>query len=855
MRWSRLVLVLLMGFDVWYRGHTFGPTVRGAVGIDLWLASADASEPLDCDEAAYAYIGHRIAQGDVMYRDLTENKPPLGYWLYTLTVMLGGYEELAIRVMPIPFVLATIALVWWIARRVGGPGSASVAAGVFIFLSTDPYLFGNGANLEHFINFFAVASLALLIRGWDRGSRWSLFGSGMCLGAATLVKQVAIAPVIVFVVGIAWRAWTVEAGSRGKSRRCLIDVVSLGMGLFLVLAAAASILIAQGAGRSAAVDIFQYGKALATDTLPEPNAPLAVLRPITGNADPTGRLPWPFGTTDYLVWWGTGSWPLWLVSIPALAYLLLHPRQAPERRVVAAWTLAAWAQVALPGLYWPHYYLLPTAGTAIAVAVCLTDAVALLIRAIGPAQTTPLDSEHSLHAVAMRPRSKAASILGAAVSTLALVSAVGATIVLQLRDYLLVSPEQLTVRYKGGRQWVVLRQMGREIGRRAAIWDNPRLYVWGWQSPLHFYAKLDSPTRHFFVDNLLRDQADRGHPLIAPRTEEIMAALQQEPPTLIFTGYSPFHALRTFLNERYFASRLMPGLWIKREDFGRFETAAINGPSQSNGDATRESRASVLIDRGLISASESGHDRVPALAKGVFPRCGRHREPSLGVFDQVEECGGHLCGGIRRFDENSRGSRSDGLADAAGTDGHDRQPRRHRLEYNVAECFGQARERKNVRCGVIVRQLLPLAVSGEVSESTDSPLQGRPRRSVTNQEHAHFRAPGRDDRQGIGEVVDVFLGRDPAHVGYYKVIRSPAQFPANVDAPGPPGPKEPAINPALPQYQTFKAQAFEVPNRCVRRDVRFSSSVMKPSQISPDRLFCPAYMVMAAVLVEIGVKT
>ena len=76
-----------------------------------------------------------------MYRDLTENKPPLGYWLYALTVALGGYQELAIRVMPIPFVLATIALVWWIALRLGGAGSACVAAMIFVFLSTDPYLF------------------------------------------------------------------------------------------------------------------------------------------------------------------------------------------------------------------------------------------------------------------------------------------------------------------------------------------------------------------------------------------------------------------------------------------------------------------------------------------------------------------------------------------------------------------------------------------------------------------------------------------------------------------------------------------------------------------------------------------
>ena len=82
------------------------------------------------------------------------------------------------------------------------------------------------------------------------------------------------------------------------------------------------------------------------------------------------------------MWWGSGSWPLWLVSIPALAYLLLAPgATTPQRRLVACWTLAAWAQVALPGLYWPHYYLLPIAGVAITVAVCLADAAAALGRA------------------------------------------------------------------------------------------------------------------------------------------------------------------------------------------------------------------------------------------------------------------------------------------------------------------------------------------------------------------------------------------------------------------------------------------------------------------------------------------
>src|SRR5262249_21778916 len=123
---------------------------------------------------------------------------------------------------------------------------------------------------------------------------------------------------------------------------------------------------------------------------PDRNAPPAVFRWLTGNSDPAGRLPWPFGATSYLVWWGSGSLPLWVASIPALAYLMVSKRTTGERRLVAGWTGAAWAQVTLPGLYWQHYYLLPTAGTAIAVAVCLGDAAtgagrAFRSRGSGPA--------------------------------------------------------------------------------------------------------------------------------------------------------------------------------------------------------------------------------------------------------------------------------------------------------------------------------------------------------------------------------------------------------------------------------------------------------------------------------------
>ena len=75
------------------------------------------------------------------------------------------------------------------------------------------------------------------------------------------------------------------------------------------------------------------------------------------------------------------------------------------------------------------------------------------------------------------------------------------------------------------------------------------------------------------MDNLLRDQADRDHPLIQPRTEEIIEALRRRPPELIFTGYRPFRALRTFLTERYVPSRIAAGLWVEQSDSVRFDAA------------------------------------------------------------------------------------------------------------------------------------------------------------------------------------------------------------------------------------------------------------------------------------------
>jgi 4-amino-4-deoxy-L-arabinose transferase-like glycosyltransferase len=530
----------ILAFDVWWRLHTVGPTLRERGGLDLWPVTRGAAEPLDCDESAYAYIGRRLVRGDVLYRDLTENKPPGGYWLYALAVAIGGADELTIRLMPIPFVLATLGLVWWLGLRLGGPGAAVLAGLTFAIISTDPYLFGNGANLEHALNLFSTAALALMVGTWtrDRPGYIGLVAAGVCLGAACLVKQVAVTHGVVCAAAVLGRPRPVRAR--------LVDLAALAGGFALVWGLAALVLIAQGAGPAAYEDIVRYGAALATDTPPEPHAPPALVRWITGNADPAGALPPPFGRTDYLVWWGRGTWPLWLAAVPALLWLGLAPGTTPARRLVAAWTLSAWVQVALPRLFWPHYYLLPVPGLAVAVAVFLADAAARGRGWIG---------------------------FASGVSFVLIGALFGTAFLLQVRDYLLVPPEELTVRYKGGRQWVGYRALGRDLARRSRIWPAPRLFVWGWQSPLFFYSGLDGVTRHFFADPLLKAFATGDHPLIRPRIDEIMRDLHARPPALIYLGDPPFAALRRFLAARYLPTEAVPGglgLWVERSKYEEF---------------------------------------------------------------------------------------------------------------------------------------------------------------------------------------------------------------------------------------------------------------------------------------------
>jgi hypothetical protein len=220
--------------------------------------------------------------------------------------------------------------------------------------------------------------------------------------------------------------------------------------------------------------------------------------------------------------------------------------------------------VALPGLYWAHYYALPVPLLSIAIALVATRH---FVAHPGSISTKP---QRGVAAVSI---------------ALGVLLAIAITLKIQIDSYLLTPAEELTRRYKGGGQWIVLRDVGRELSRRTRDWENPQLYVWGYQSPLLFYSGLPSVTPYFFTNAHLRARAESPDPLVASRLSRIMRDLEEHRPQLVFAGYPPFPALMKWLETNATRTyvelngRQLPiapqgmGLWVTRDKLNEFESS------------------------------------------------------------------------------------------------------------------------------------------------------------------------------------------------------------------------------------------------------------------------------------------
>ena len=168
--WVWLALVVIMSF---------------AVGVRYRLLEI----PLDRDEGEYAYVGQLMLDGIPPYAQAYNMKLPGVYAVYAVVMSVFGQTVAGIHFGLLLVNGITTLFVFLLARRVSGDLGGVAAAAIFAAMSLSPGVQGLSANAEHFVILFASSGLWALSRATERDRMWGLFGSGLLLGTAFVMKQ------------------------------------------------------------------------------------------------------------------------------------------------------------------------------------------------------------------------------------------------------------------------------------------------------------------------------------------------------------------------------------------------------------------------------------------------------------------------------------------------------------------------------------------------------------------------------------------------------------------------------------------------------------------------------------------
>jgi len=168
-------------------------------------------QPMGPDQGIYAYIGQRILEGELPYRDAWDHKPPGLHFLYAAMWYMWP-DEAVVPLVDLACAATSAVLLLLIAphltaARFAGP----VAAALLLLLGNPAFTRLGGVRIraqgEAFIAVLVTAAVYAAIRGaWRQTPRqgsgmWPLMLAGAIVGAACLVKyQAAIYLAVVWAI-------------------------------------------------------------------------------------------------------------------------------------------------------------------------------------------------------------------------------------------------------------------------------------------------------------------------------------------------------------------------------------------------------------------------------------------------------------------------------------------------------------------------------------------------------------------------------------------------------------------------------------------------------------------------------
>ncbi|MEI6914265.1 MAG: glycosyltransferase family 39 protein, partial [Armatimonadota bacterium] len=150
------------------------------------------SMPLERDEGEYAYAGQLVLQGIPPYKLAYNMKLPGTYVVYAAIMAVFGQTPSAIHIGLLLSSLISMALVFFIARRMFDPLAAAASSAVYGFLALSPSVLGLAGHATQFMVPFVLGGV-LLLQKWElAGTAKHLGWSALLFGMAFLMKQQAV---------------------------------------------------------------------------------------------------------------------------------------------------------------------------------------------------------------------------------------------------------------------------------------------------------------------------------------------------------------------------------------------------------------------------------------------------------------------------------------------------------------------------------------------------------------------------------------------------------------------------------------------------------------------------------------
>lgn len=217
--------------------------------------------PLERDEGTFGYFGQAINAGQLPYRDVVDNKPPVTFYLYALALHWVEPTARGVHLFAHAYNLLTLFVLVVTARRFFRSDLAALWTGAsYAVFTSAPSVEGFAATTELFMLLpLALSVLAAVVAAERREWIWIAL-CGACGMLACWTKQTAVFSVVVPAAYILVALWLRETGTARERLRA----VGLGLGALASGALAVSLLVlapfvAGGSVADFVYWVFQHG--------------------------------------------------------------------------------------------------------------------------------------------------------------------------------------------------------------------------------------------------------------------------------------------------------------------------------------------------------------------------------------------------------------------------------------------------------------------------------------------------------------------------------------------------------------------------------------------------------------------